>query len=349
MLISVLIPSHARAAKLAVCLGALARQTLPAAEYEVLVGLDGPDAAAESAAHEAWADAGGGHKALTVLSCAKAGQAAVRNQLLLRARGRFLVFLNDDLIPHAGLLATHARHQQAQSRPALIIGDAPWRRYEPDRLFDRLLRETSMVFFYNVMRADPDPGRDWGFRHAWMLNLSAPTDAVRAVGGLTVFPSTYGFEDDDLAFRLARRFGCPVLYRPDAVALHDHRMDPADYLARERRLGFAAYGFALVAPECARAMFGREVSSDEELDYSRAFVAREAAAAARLEASFLGLAGIPAGSIPASPAPHADRLINLIYEQHLLLKRFHWRTGLVEAATTPTPTPRAPLRAPVRA
>jgi GT2 family glycosyltransferase len=349
MLISVLIPSHARAAKLAGCLGALARQSLPAAEYEVLVGLDGPDAAAEAAAREAWVGAGGEPEALTVMACAKAGQAAVRNQLLPGARGRFLVFLNDDMVPHPGLLAAHARHQQVQPRPALIIGDAPWRRYEPDRLFDRLLRETSMVFFYNLMRADPDPGRDWGFRHAWMLNLSAPTDVVRAVGGLTVFPSTYGFEDDDLAFRLARRFGCPVLYRPDAVALHDHRMDPADYLARERRLGFAAHGFARVAPECARAMFGRDVSSDEELEYSRAFLEREAAAAARLEASFAGLAHLPADSIPASPAPHADRLINLIYEQHLLLKRFHWRTGLVRAATTPTPAERAPFREPVRA
>src|SRR5205814_9227455 len=136
-------------------------------------------------------------------------------------------FLNDDMVPGPGLIAAHAQHQEERrERSALIIGDSPWAIHQPDRLFDRLLRETSMVFFYDVMRRDTDPERDWGFRHAWMLNLSAPADLVRAAGGLAVFPSRYGYEDDELAFRLSRRFGAAVLYRPDAVAVHDHRMGP---------------------------------------------------------------------------------------------------------------------------
>src|SRR5690606_7562160 len=137
-------------------------------------------------------------------------------------------------------LAAHvAAHEEADrelGRPAMVVGAAPWKVHAPDRLFDRLLRETSMVFFYdrmNTPEARADRWRDWGFRHAWGLNVSARTDLVRDAGGMSVFPTTYGYEDDELAFRLHERHGTPVLYRPEARARHDHRMDPADYLRRE--------------------------------------------------------------------------------------------------------------------
>jgi GT2 family glycosyltransferase len=334
--LSVIIPTHRRPAKLAACLAALASQTLEADRFEVLVGIDGPDPVTDSAARRAWEGAGGG-PGLIVLTCPKAGQAAARNRLLALARGRYLLFLNDDMVPQPGLAAAHLRHQEEQTgrrAPALIVGDAPWKRRHPDRLFDRLLRETSMVFFYDVMRRDPDPQRDWGFRHGWMLNLSIPAAPVREVGGLSIFPATYGYEDDDLAFRLSRRFGMPVLYRPDAEAIHDHAMEPGEYLERERRLGGAARGFAHAAPEAAHAMFGRDLLDPAELDYSREFLAREARAAERLEAAFLGLAAIPAQAIAG---PSAAALINLIYQQHLLLKRYHWRRGLLAAAESEQP------------
>ncbi len=122
----------------------------------------------------------------------------------------------------------------------------------------------------------------------------------------------------------------PILYRPEAVALHDHRMEPREYLERERKLGFAAWGFAAAAPEVAQAMFNRNIRSPEELDYSRLFVERERKAAERLEKSFLQLADLPAAAVGPESAP----IINLIYEQHLLLKRWHWRKGLTEAAAT---------------
>lgn len=328
--VTVLIPTHGRPAKLAACITALARQTLARERYEVLVGVDGPDDGAAAAARQAWG-AGAG---LTVVQCEKMGQAAVRNRLLAAARGRTLVFLNDDMVPEPGLLASHLGHQRAQEdagRPAMIVGDSPWRVHEPDQLFDRLVRETSMIFFYDKMRDGP-PDRDWGFRHAWMLNLSAPAAAVREAGGISVFPSTYGYEDDELAYRLGQRLGMPVLFRPDAVAVHDHRMDPADYLKRERALGFAAWGFAGRAPQCAAAMFGRDVRSREEIEYSRMFVARERATAERLAASFESLAHIPAAAVSGE---HVGTIVRMLYEQHLLLKRWWWRTGLLEAADSP--------------
>ncbi len=346
MEVSVVIPTHGRPDKLAACVRALAGQTLDGDRFEILVGIDGgadDERAADAvraALRGAW-PAGRGDR-LAVVPLARRGQAAVRNALLSRARGETIVFLNDDVVAEAGLLAAHVaaqREANASGRPALVVGAAPWRIHEPDRLFDRLIRETSMVFFYDRMDAMLRAGEvgrdhDWGFRHAWMLNLSAPASLVREAGGIAEFPDTYGYEDDELAWRLGRRFGTRVLYRPEAVATHDHRMEPDDYLRREHRLGHAAWGFARAAPECAMAMFGRDVASAAEVEYSGQFVRRERATAERLEASFRALADLPADAVSG---PHAETLVRLAYEQHLLLKRWHWRSGLLAAAEASPP------------
>ena len=333
MLVSVLIPTHHRPARLAALLRALAGQTLARDAYEVLVGFDGPDSEAAKVGLTAWREAGGGE--IKAIECPRCGQAAVRNRLLEVARGETLVFLNDDMVPDAGFLAAHARAQAAaregRRTGAIVVGASPWVRHADDRLFDRMVRETSMVFFHDRMDAPAaraDRERDWGFRHAWMLNLSMPRDLVREVGGVTVFPSTYGYEDDELAFRMQRAFGVPVLYRPEATALHDHRLTARAYLEREYKLGYAALGFAKTTPECAAALFGRDVASSEEAVYTRQFVKRERGGASRAVAPFLETESLPASTVDG---PHAAELLALAYGQHLPLKRWVWRSGLLGA------------------
>jgi hypothetical protein len=266
---------------------------------------------------------------LTVSLSRRTGQAAARNRVLPLARGRWLIALNDDTIPDAGLVASHVMAQRERPLdlpPAIVVGRTTWVVREPDTFFARLLRETSMVFFQDAMDRDPDPGRDWGFRHAWLINLSVPTAVARELGGWTVFPCTYGYEDDEFAFRAARRFGSPVLYRPAAHARHDHPMTPREYLEREYRLGYAALGFAGASPECARAMFGRDVASEGERAYCREFVARERGDASRVLPAFEAWGGVPAGAAPAG-----SEWVRAAYHQHLPLKRWAWRSGLLAA------------------
>ena len=322
--VSVIIPTCGRPRKLAACVGALAAQAYEG-RFEVLVGTDGPDAGAASAAQGAWAGAKSGR--LDVVQCAKAGPGPTRNRLIELATGKLLLLLNDDVVPDRGLLAAHvAAHRGLEGREAMVLGAAPWRVHEPDSLFDRLIRETSMVFFYDQMT--DEPGRDWGFRHAWTLNLSLPAATARAVGAFDESLRCACFEDLEFAWRLGRH-GLPVLHRPGAVVVHDHRYTPRGYLEREHVLGREAWLLAGAAPECAREIFGRDVRSREEVEYSRLFVDREAKAAERLERSFVGLEEIPAGAVGGA---EAKRIIGLVYEQHLLLKRWWWRRGLVEAA-----------------
>jgi GT2 family glycosyltransferase len=332
--ISVLIPTYRRPEKLGACVGALARQSIPGDEYEVLVGTDGPDEGALAAAYRAWESVGGRRGGLTVIECEKAGPGPTRNRLLERAEASVVLLLNDDVVPSKELVGAHlGAHVERGAREAMVLGASPWKVHEPDRLFDRLVRETSMVFFYDQMTGARalDRGHDWGFRHAWTLNLSFPAEAARRVGWFNESLKCACFEDLEFAWRMSK-VGMPVLYRPEAVVTHDHRYEPRGYLAREELLGAEAYRLAIAAPECAAEVFGRDVASEAEVEYSHLFVEREQVAAERLEKSFLGLADVPAGSVEGE---HSALLVRMSYEHHLLLKRWRWRKGLLEAACLP--------------
>ncbi|MEX2218272.1 MAG: glycosyltransferase family A protein [Phycisphaerales bacterium] len=374
--LSVIIPTHARPRKLAACLARLARQTLAGDRYEVLVGVDGPDEGSAAAAREAWGRCGA---ALTVIPCPRAGYNAARNALLPQARGRYLVSLNDDVLPEPGFLEEHLRaHAEREAaergagRGAVITGYSPFVRFEDETVFDVLARETSMIFFYDQMvpaedqpgpaaggptlrggssgpagsgpaaerRATREPEWDWGFRHCYGLNFSAPAGAVREVGGFVAFPLAYGYDDIELAFRLRERLGLPVLFRARARAEHDHRYTPRGVLEREERLGAAAWHFAGVNPAFAGAVFGRDIRSEGELAYSREFVEREAGLARLLEGTFLALGEMAAGAIEGA---HRGTLLAALYQHHLPLKRYWWRRGLLGAADG------AATRAPERA
>lgn len=336
--VSCLIPTHGRPDKLVRCVAALAAQRAQGTRFEVLIGVDGPDHGEADAVAAALAASNAEHPPpVRLFVCDKAGPAATRNRLIDSARGRVLLFLNDDVQPGGDLVATHAEaHDELHQRDqrAMILGSAPWVIPEDDTLFDRLIRETSMVFFYDQMvgsKAD-DPDHDWGFRHAWTLNLSVSSDAVAEVGGFRSELNAPCFEDLEFAYRLSTQAGLRVLFRPKAVAAHDHRIVPRAYLQREHLLGTHAWRLARCAPECAHAVFGRDVSTDAEVDSCRALVERERAEARRIEERFCGLAELPAESVPPSESRTGREHLGMLYQQHLLLKRWWWRTGLIEAA-----------------
>lgn len=322
--ISVIIPTRGRPAKLAACLAGLAGQTAAAERYEVLVGLDGPDAESERAARAAW---GGCGARMHVETCPRRGYNETRNRLIDLARGRLMLSLNDDVRPGPRLLEVHAAGHAA-AQPAIITGYSPFPQWPGDSLFDRVLRETSMVFFYDQMAGGP-PDKDWGFRHCWGMNFSAPLGPVREVGKFLSFPLQYGYDDIEIAWRLRERYGCPVLFRPDGFAGHDHRYGPREVIDREVRLGRSAWAFAGRNAAFCREVFGRDIRAPQEVAYTREFVIRERRAAERLEPTFLALADVPAGAIDG---PHAATLLRSVYQQFGLLKRWNWCRGLLEAA-----------------
>ncbi|MCB9845795.1 MAG: glycosyltransferase [Phycisphaeraceae bacterium] len=325
--LSVLIPTRGRLDKLRACLGGLASQSIAPDRFEVLVGIDGPDQGESEVAAQSMPGA-------QVIPGPHEGPAFTRNRLIEHAAGGILLWFNDDVVPHTNCLAAHmAAHAERAGDPALVVGSAPWRVHEPDRMLDRLIRESSMIFFYDRMDCPDAAGpsdRDWGFRHAWTLNLSIERRLIEIGGRFDDSLPCACYEDLEWAWRITDRCGAPVLYRPDAIVEHDHRYTWAGYLQRESMLGREAYRLARAAPECARAIFGRDVCSFEEVSYSRSFVQREACDIARIEAALATLMDLPASILHG---PHAGSLVESIYLQHIPVKRWYWRRGLLEAAT----------------
>ncbi|MCA9297964.1 MAG: glycosyltransferase family 2 protein [Phycisphaerales bacterium] len=313
---TVIIPTHARPERIGACLRHLRAQSHP---VEVLVGLDGEDPEAARACADA-------HPEARVVTCPRVGYNGVRNLLLEEASGELLLSANDDVLPGPDWVRAHVdAHREAESRlggPVTIVGHSPFVRHDDESLFDRLVNETSMIFFWDAMIEDR--WHDQGFRHCYGLNFSARRDLVRDVGAFTSFERLYGYDDIELAWRLHRAHGAPVLFRPEALAPHDHRYAPAEVLDREERLGVSAWAFASERPEFCLDLFGRDIRSDAELDYASEFVAREASEVARHREVFLAL-GRQAPEVP-------EALLPALLQQHRMLKRWHWRTGLLRGA-----------------
>lgn len=328
---SVIIPTRGRGSQLAACLGCLVDQG-GAPPFEVVVVFDGADEAGERVASSF-----AGRLGVRAVTAERLGIAHAKNVGIESARGELLIFVNDDVLPEPEFIARHAAAHGAGGVArggGMVVGHSPWVVRAGESVFDRLLRTTSMVFFYDRMidevgRALAPADHDWGFRHAWNLNLSVRRAWALEVGGFRPAIANCCYEDVEFAWRVVRRYGAGVLFEPRARAPHDHTYTPEGYLDREWRLGYSAYGFAAAAGACARELFGRDLLSEEELRYAAGFVDRESRAETALIQGFLGLASFPAAALAGV---WERAILEVMYGQHLLLKRLAFRRGLLAAA-----------------
>lgn len=238
--ISVVIPTYQGCASVRRTLEALARQTMAATEYEVIVPIDGSDdGTKEMIAHF--------HAPyrLSAIWQPNQGRAAARNAGIRIAMGHLIVFLDDDMEPVPGFLLAHHDAHPPGSRRA-VIGPVPipddaslppivhYRRCGTNTLLDRLAQ----------------PGYKLGFRDMYSGNLSLPRDVVLEVGGFDEAFKVYGYEDYELALRLLKT-GVELAYSPQAMAYQRYDKDFAalarDCVAR----GHTAVLFALKHPDVA--------------------------------------------------------------------------------------------------
>lgn len=323
MQISVLIPSLGSPERLDRCFDALAAQTLPTDRFEVLYSTN---QCAESTCSERFR-----HIAPPATSLASR-----RNALLAAARHEIILFLSDDVIALPDCLEGHLRsHEALAGKPALVMGAAPAVIRLPDRLLDRVARETSLVSTLDQMeKHGASVERDWTFRNALLLNMSFR--AQDAAGMLfDESPGHSEYADLEWAWRVTSARSLPVVYRPQIRARHDHRVEPDAFLDREFTRGTQAFRMGLRYPRFVKALFGREIGQADELRYSRAFVEAERGLAEQLRQEFFALADVSSDSA-------TQQALDSIYNEQSLLKRWTWRLGLISAAAavqSPAPAP----------
>jgi GT2 family glycosyltransferase len=204
--VSVVVPTYDRRASLERLLRALAAQTYPLADVEVLVVDDGStDGTAE------WLAKARFPFELRGFGQAHGGPAAARNLGVRAARGALIVFLDDDVVPDPDLIATHVRRQTTGD--TVVIGpmlapkdwDRPaWIRWEEAKLYATYRRIES--------------GR-WPCtpRQFFTANASLPRERFLSSGG---FDTTYRrAEDVELGYRLEDA-GMRFVFEPNARVWH---------------------------------------------------------------------------------------------------------------------------------
>jgi GT2 family glycosyltransferase len=184
-----------------------------------------------------------------------AGFARANNQAARRARGRYLLFLNNDTVVPAGTLRRLVEYAEAHPEVGMIgprLRDArgrPQVSYRQRPTMMTLLHRTTLLRWTGLLRVAYRRYRRWEFdpdttRTVEVLMGAAmflPREVFAAAGGWDE-DFTFGGEDMDLSLRVGRLR--PVVFHPRAEILHHGRVSTRlhiGYASAHMMIGFARY------------------------------------------------------------------------------------------------------------
>jgi glycosyltransferase involved in cell wall biosynthesis len=164
------------------------------------------------------------------------GPAAARNVGTSLARGRLILFVDDDIVASRHLLSGHESHHQALDGLTGVVGRVEW---HPDLVvtpFMRWLDSTDLQFAFATMSEGP-VARPW--EAFYTCNLSLPARLLEEVGGFDERFPYPAFEDIDLGLRLSQT-GFRLEYRPGVLAWHARAVTLEEFCRRMRKVGESA-------------------------------------------------------------------------------------------------------------
>jgi GT2 family glycosyltransferase len=210
--IDVVIATRDRYEPLRVCLDALGRQTFD--RFQVIIADDG---SRHPVAAQLPVEQIGVGPAHVVRSDSSVGSATSRNRGIAEGTAPYVLFLDDDSVPHPELVARHVKVLSKTPGSVASFGPIlppPDNRLEPWNLWeaDRLGREYS-----KLRRGEIEPS----WMHIYAGNLAVHRANLEAVGG---FDESFARQEDiELGLRLSRA-GCRFVFEPSAVVWHNtHR------------------------------------------------------------------------------------------------------------------------------
>jgi glycosyltransferase involved in cell wall biosynthesis len=224
---SIIIPTFKRRTSLARCLSAIAAMDFPRERFEVLVVDDGsgdPPADVVEALE--------GSLDIQLVCGRHGGPASARNTGARLARGRYLVFTDDDCAPHADWLAAIDRHVTASKSPVALGGQTV------NLLADNLYATASQSivdFLYHYFGDHPASRRFFTTN-----NLVVPREGFMDIGGFDEGFELAAGEDRDLCERW-RSSGRELEYAPDVLVDHAHRLTLSRFNRQHFNYGRGAF------------------------------------------------------------------------------------------------------------
>jgi GT2 family glycosyltransferase len=224
--VSVVIPTLDRPEPLRRCLAALATQRYSRERLQVVVVDDGsrPPAQVDEALHAGLR--------VSLLRQDRAGPAAARNRGAAAARGRYLVFLDDDCVADPDWLA--ALEAAFEAHPGTVLFGGEIVNPCPDNVHTEV---GELILDVLRERFRPEPGSVYFFRS---MNLALRADEFAACGGFDA--SLHTAEDRELSDRWLHRGGKLVAV-PDARVVHARPLTFREFAHRHYEYGRGAFHF----------------------------------------------------------------------------------------------------------
>lgn len=221
--ISVVIPTFNRREILAMTLPAVLAQDLPAERREVIVVVDGStDGTGQLLREPAFAG-------VRVVEQPNRGLSAARNAGLRAARGRFVLFLDDDMECPPTLLSGHLSAHSLDER--LVVEGGIELSPNGDTGFIARWHHEGVARHFEEIRTKRD-GR-WPWQAVRFANTSAQRSLLIDAGG---FDERFRFAHEDLEFglRLSRTGAC-YKYVSDLLVRHIYRKSAHDLAGNDAR------------------------------------------------------------------------------------------------------------------
>jgi glycosyltransferase involved in cell wall biosynthesis/peptidoglycan/xylan/chitin deacetylase (PgdA/CDA1 family) len=225
---SIVIPTFRRRELVSRCLAALSRQDVE--DFEVIVVVDGSTDGTAGVLRQLPVPF-----PLTVIEQRNQGAAAARNRGVGAARGRLLLFLDDDMEADPGLLRAHeAAHRNGADA---VVGHIP---LHPDTPRSFVTDGTARWTAQRARRLE-STGGVVTIDDVLTGQLSVRCELFTGIGRFDeafTNDGTFGNEDTDLGRRLLDG-GHRVVYARDAVTWQRYVVGPEDLLRQARQLGRA--------------------------------------------------------------------------------------------------------------
>ncbi len=206
--ISIVIPTYNRWSQLQSVLKALAHQTVPQREFEVIVVSDGSTDGTDEEL-----EAGRSPIPVVFIRQTNQGPAVARNTAVEQATGDLVLFIDDDVVAEPECVSAHLRAHERAELPTVVIG--PLLTPDQDTLEPWVLWEQRMLEkqYRAMARGDWHPTA----RQFYTGNASLGRQCFIESGGFD--PSFRRGEDVELAYRLKDR-GLHFAFEFEARAFH---------------------------------------------------------------------------------------------------------------------------------
>lgn len=248
---SIIIPTYNRPKILERTLEALInQQNVHDLSYEIIIIDDGSTENNESIIHKMRQKT---NTSIDYVQQKNQGQGVARNAGIQKSRGKYTLFLGDDIIASPLLLAEHQKtHTEHPEENAACLGYITW---YPDIKITTFMRwlEGELTFFgqckgHQFAFPDLKDKKIANFNYFYTSNISLKTSLIKGYSFDAAF-SSYGWEDIDLGYRLEKEKKLALYYNPRAAGYHYHTLNLESFTKRMKMVGYSAKLFNKKHPE----------------------------------------------------------------------------------------------------